>query len=522
MRIKITALLAVLLLVACSPEETVFTTMAPPEASTTTTPTATIPPPTVTVTSTATPFMEIIKRTPEEVDQLEAGTYLVYPEEIEDGYALTFIKSDASIKVSRAFPLIFEFYSVEASIIQGVSPDGRYYAYLSGHKGDWMSDYDLDEEYELQLNIVSLRDQSIVAEFSLLSDSFPANFLEYAQNHQDQFESEFEQHTPESIAQELFYAFKAGMGTFQWSPNGRYLAFAGQMEGLSSDLYVFDVANRSVRRLTSGPEQIQSINWSPDGQHIAHASTNVFGSRSAYTNHIASLDGSRVISFPDHWIRRGGWLNNNQYLAYNKSTGAGNNHLILYDTIEGSARAIWPRKFSSVSYLDSRNLLLVNLPYPEFTELEAGIYLVDPLTEEYSRIADGEYWSVQALDREDYVLVLEQLDEGIYLLSADYKIEKISEKIGWTSASPDNELIAIYDYKNDVGLDIYWIDDQTTLSIVKDEIRDFEWLPDSSGFFLEIGESFCLHDLISGSTIEVGDSIEYFGFSPYEMFVEIE
>ncbi len=520
--LKHITLLTILFLVSCSSTEVTIPTTTPPEASATPTTTATVPPPTATATPTATPPIEITKQAIPEVDSFEPGTYLVYPEEIEDGYALTFIKSDASIKVTRAFPLIFEFYSVEASIIQGVSPDGRYYAYLSGHEGDWMSDYDLDEEYELQLNIVSLRDQSIVAEFSLLSDSFPANFLEYAQNHQDQFESEFEQHTPESIAQGLFYAFKAGMGTFQWSPNGRYLAFAGQMEGLSSDLYVFDVANRSVRRLTSGPEQIQSIKWSPDGQQIAHASTNVFGSGSAYTNHIASLDGSRVISFPDHWIRWGGWLNNNQYLAYNKSTGAGNNHLILCDTIEGNARAIWPRQFSSVSYLDSRNLLLVNLPYPEFTELEAGIYLVDPLTEEYSRIADGEYWSVQALDREDYLLVLEQMDEGIYLLSADYKIEKISEKIGWTSASPDNELIAIYDYKNDVGLDIYWIDDQTTRPIIKGEVRDFDWLPDSSGFFLEIGESFCLHDLISGSTIEVDDSIEYFGFPPYSKFVEIE
>jgi Tol biopolymer transport system component len=523
MRLKIFTSLSILLLVSCAPKEAPGSTMAPPEA--TETPSATAAPPAATSTletetSTSMPVVEITKQTISEVDQFEPGTYLVYPKELEDGYALTFIKSDASKKVTRAFPLIFEYYSVEASIIQGVSPDGKYYAYLSGFVGEPMSDYDLEGDYDLQLNVVSLQDESVLAEIPLLSDSFPANFLEYAENHQDEFESEYGRPTVELVAQGLFTAFQTGIGEFQWSPNSRYLAFAGEMDGPSSDLYVFDAANLSVRRLTSGPEQIQRITWSPDSQQIAHASTNEIAAGSAYTNHIASLDGSRVISFPDYRIRRGFWLTNDHYLAFNVATGAGSNHLILYDTIEGSARVIWPYQFSNCYFLTSRDSLLVN--YPEFSILDAGIYLVDPATTKYTQILTGEFWAIRALEREDYLLVFVRMDDGTYLVSNDFMSEKISDKSGWISVSPNNELIAISGDKDDGGLDIYSLGDQTTITIIDNEFYGVDWLPDSSGFFLEIGDSLCVHDLINGSTIEVDDSINYFGFPPYSKFVEIE
>lgn len=36
-----------------------------------------------------------------------------------------------------------------------------------------------------------------------------------------------------------------------WSPDGRYLAFLGAIEGPSSDVYVYDTATDRVQRLTS-------------------------------------------------------------------------------------------------------------------------------------------------------------------------------------------------------------------------------------------------------------------------------
>ena len=54
----------------------------------------------------------------------------------------------------------------------------------------------------------------------------------------------------------------------QWSPNGRYLAFAAVLDADSSDLFVYDAQDGSLRRLTSGPDWVGPIEWSPDGTQI--------------------------------------------------------------------------------------------------------------------------------------------------------------------------------------------------------------------------------------------------------------
>lgn len=55
-----------------------------------------------------------------------------------------------------------------------------------------------------------------------------------------------------------------------WSPDGRALAFAGAMDGPSTDLYVYSPATGQVTRLTSGSTQAVGIEWSPDGEWILH------------------------------------------------------------------------------------------------------------------------------------------------------------------------------------------------------------------------------------------------------------
>jgi hypothetical protein len=53
-----------------------------------------------------------------------------------------------------------------------------------------------------------------------------------------------------------------------WSPDGRYIAFSGLVNGLS-DLYMYDLENEQLRRLTNdGYAELQPA-WSPDGRSIA-------------------------------------------------------------------------------------------------------------------------------------------------------------------------------------------------------------------------------------------------------------
>lgn len=62
-----------------------------------------------------------------------------------------------------------------------------------------------------------------------------------------------------------------------WSPDGRYIAFSGLVGGLS-DLFVYDLQEGTLRRMTNDPYADLQPAWSPDGTTIAFVSDR-FGTR---------------------------------------------------------------------------------------------------------------------------------------------------------------------------------------------------------------------------------------------------
>jgi len=80
------------------------------------------------------------------------------------------------------------------------------------------------------------------------------------------------------LASQTYIPFetKAANGLFfdpnmDWSPSGRYLAFAGALDGPSMDVYIYDTVTNKHERLTSGKDQAILMGWSPDEKWIIHA-----------------------------------------------------------------------------------------------------------------------------------------------------------------------------------------------------------------------------------------------------------
>jgi Tol biopolymer transport system component len=55
----------------------------------------------------------------------------------------------------------------------------------------------------------------------------------------------------------------------EWSPDGRYIAFSGLVEGIG-DLYLYDTRNESIIQLTEGFSSKIHPAWSPDGNFIVY------------------------------------------------------------------------------------------------------------------------------------------------------------------------------------------------------------------------------------------------------------
>lgn len=448
----------------------------------------------------ATPTEETLRS----IDHLGSGTYFVYVKPNGDQYELVFVDSDGYSRMSRTYP-IDNPYSLNN--VKGLSPDGKYYAYYTGTAGEW-GQLDVDATYDLRLNIVSLNDGELIIEIPLLSEDYPANFPNAVESVREKPGANFEWSTDDEVALILYQAFLAGIGSHEWSPDGRYLAFAAQMDGPSSDLYIFDSDNLSIRRLSSGPEQIYRIEWSPDGRHIMHASSYWIGVNPPLTNHSARVDGSEVVTFPiDQGELEDGWLNNYQYLAHEGANGIGEYDIKLFDVREKTVDTIWPHPFQYFKFHPNHNSMVVTMIEPQ-SAMDPGVFIVDTDTRDYLRMDTGLFFEVEPLNSDDYLYAVSQVDEGTYLINTIYELEKISDLGRRLEVSPDMQLLALYGLRDEAGLDILSIDSGLNTPIFDYDVDWVEWAPDLSSIFFASGDSIFFYGLSTGRMVEIDEMDE--------------
>ena len=125
----------------------------------------------------------------------------------------------------------------------------------------------------------------------------------------------------------------------RWSPDGRYLAFIAALDGPSSDLYVYDTADGTVMRLTSGLNQAATPIWSADGRWIVHQEVETFGSGAGWsvnTIWAAAADGSAIVRLYDVPDYNGpemflGVTTSNDLLVYRWSQSTPDLHVVSID-----------------------------------------------------------------------------------------------------------------------------------------------------------------------------------------------
>lgn len=223
--------------------------------------------------------------------------------------------------------------------IRQLSPDGKWLAYYTGSAGEYGA-MPAQGTADLTLNLMNVETGETQVITPLLSKDYPNNFTKAAKQLND----------PYKAAEALYDAFVVGIvEAIDWSPDGQHLAFAGQMDGLSSDLYVYDVQTEKIQRLSSGDQELQWINWSPDGKRIIHSGVFGVGEGMTYDIYVATLGSSVVPHISNNVLGSGieDWLNDHQYFENDGQNGPGPYGLRMVDINTGKITKIWDGSFSS-------------------------------------------------------------------------------------------------------------------------------------------------------------------------------
>ena len=174
----------------------------------------------------------------------------------------------------------------------------------------------------------------------------------------------------------------------RWSPNGRYLAFVGSIDGPSADLYVYDSTLDQVRRLSSGKNHAEDPLWSSNGHWIVHKEVSHFHGPTVESLWAASIDGKDVkwLFSPetswDIWILE--WVGEDSFISILRNAG-GEKTIRYVDISNGTATMLFSQHLFTVPSVDPSTGVVAFSPMLGVLDEdpilnENGIYLVSPFS----------------------------------------------------------------------------------------------------------------------------------------------
>ena len=377
-----------------------------------------------------------------------------------------------------------------------LSPDGNWLVYYSGSAGRCFGTKPDAQNYDLALNLLNLATGKTQVIAHLLPANYPDNFLQNAKDliSQGMVDPDTGFSTPEGLVNAIRDAFVCGIDAFAWTSDSHQLAFAGAMDGPSSDVYVYDMETNKIRRMTSGPEEVQFITWSPDEKWIVQSSTWWVGMGTIYSTYAISSDGSKI-----HTLSSGGitsWYNSHAYFEHSNENVWGNYGLHLVDIENGAVLKIWDGSFYDAEFDPAQGVLAIN-PHPGYDEFPSGLYLINPKDNLKTRLKDG-LWRIYPFGIGNRSFVVVENGRETYFLTSDGQFIPASADLQNISVAPDRQ---------------HWVSIGTTLKIfdTDDNIlyelpfplgeKDFPfvtWRPDSSGLFISIAKKLYVVDILGG------------------------
>jgi len=393
------------------------------------------------------------------------GPKLLYQTYLEGSPAVYIMNFDGTGKKKLALPPDFHIRFLEKAI----SPDGKWLAFHTGS----------EENKNIALNLFSLETGESILTTPLLSPDYPDNFqsaLERLQASQQDFFNK-----GEITSATLKRDFDLTM--VSWSPDGRFLAFAGELDGPTSDLYLYDMESKTIRRMFDDLLNIASLEWASDGQTIFFSNI-VPGEIYSWTIPYAiNVKNGDIQDFDvAGWDIIDSCFESEFCLWHYQGDGGDPISISYLDVATGKSRSLWKPTFQDYAASFQDKLIIVSGPYGE--DPEPGTYFVD-FAGKRKKISDIFFERFVYWDAEEPCFI-GAMPDGLYRISLDGTVQKIFEPVYYEfSISPDGQWLIAYNedspYVHSQGL-LLLNDKLEVVQIIGDEkTNHLVWQPDSAG-----------------------------------------
>lgn len=371
------------------------------------------------------------------------------------------------------------------SVLQyAVSPDKKWLAYFAGST---------EEPYDLTLNLLNLSDNITQLISNLIAPSFPQNLEPIVETmilgdppnyYTDCFE---DMECRRSLVQREFVG---SIYSIDWAPDSYSIAFTAQIDGPSSDIYIYNLVNKTIQRLTTEIQNIYWMDWSPSGERILYEISSTPGAGyEGRTLHVTDLDGKRTdISIEGLYSQRWGeydWISENLYLFYHPNdTDPPISDLVILNTDTGQLKKVCPHTADSFAINRENHtiILLFRIHHNQRSEVPEGIYMVY-LGGKYWKISDVGIQFLLMEGQKPYPIFVQDYNKQIYSVSDNGSINAlpwVNDRVPWIS--PDGKLL-LFSEPNSLVL---YTDSYQPIKTwpIEDSIYSITWSPDSLGLFI--------------------------------------
>ena len=245
---------------------------------------------------------------------------------------------------------------VGSRLRSAVSPDGQWLVFYTG---DFESG-STSGQLPITLNLLNLRDGTVRKLIDVVSKGYTDKLDRVTEQLKRIYPNTYNNPTygTEWVSGSVISAFQWGIYSVAWSPDSRKLAFAAQIDGISSDVYLYTLETGSIQRVEDSLKSVAYIEWSPDGKHLVFENStpgNVYMGAELH----ALIPGAQVVKNPktlysNTWLNIGEWLSPNSLLVADGTDTAGDFNLQALNVDSGELRSLWRNGFGSYA-IDYQN-----------------------------------------------------------------------------------------------------------------------------------------------------------------------